>query len=67
MRLDKLFIALLDTSYKFVIGASVGLLGMVLVDRILCPGIFLDSTHAPLWFAALSGFLVTITWPRNNA
>jgi hypothetical protein len=60
MRLDKLFITLLDTFLKFTTGASVGLLSMALVDRILCPGIFLDSPLIVLGWIILTGSLGTI-------
>lgn len=60
MRLDKLFIALLDKFCKFVTGASIGLLGMILVDQLLCPGIFLDSDRVLVGWAILTGSLGVI-------
>lgn len=59
MRLDKP----LDTFCKFVTGASVGLLAMILVDQLLCPGIFLDSDRVLVGWAILTGSLGTIILP----
>ena len=63
MRLNKLLIALLDKFCKFVTCASVGLLGMALVDRLLCPGIFLDSPLLFMGWAIFTGTLGTIIFP----
>ena len=63
MRLDKLFITLLDTFFKFTTSASLGLISMALVDQLLCPGIFLDSDQLLIGWAILTGSLGTIIIP----
>ena len=55
MRFDKLSIELLDIFCRFVLGASMGLLGMILVDQLLCPGIFLTHDRLLLGWALLTG------------
>ena len=61
----RLGIKLLDFFCKFVMGASVGLLGMILVDQLVCPGIFLDSDRLVLGWAILTGAIGIITLPRD--
>lgn len=53
MRLDKF----LDFFCKFVTGASIGLLGMILMDQIVCPGIFPDSDRVLVGWAIFTGSL----------
>jgi hypothetical protein len=63
MRFDKLGIKLLDSFCRFVTGASVGLLCMLLVDMVVCPGILLCSDRILLGCGILAGALGAIIIP----
>jgi hypothetical protein len=54
---------LLDFFCRFVTGASVGLLCLLLLDAIVGPGIFLDSDRLLLGCAILTGAVGTIVIP----
>ena len=54
---------LLDAFFKFASGASLGFISMALADRILCPGIFLDSPLILPGWVILTGLLGTLIVP----
>jgi hypothetical protein len=61
---------LLDFFCRFVTGASVGLLGLILVDMLVCPGIicncpdfFCNSDRILLGCGLLAGAFGTIIFP----
>lgn len=60
MRLDRI----LNWFVSFVMGASAGLLGMILVDQLVCPGIFINSGRIVLGCWLLTGAFGIIAIPR---
>jgi hypothetical protein len=57
MRLNKL----LNWFVSFVTGASTGLLALILVDQLICPGIFVNSNRIVLGCGLLTGVFGIIT------